>query len=256
MFMGQNVLGASKILVVVSAANELQLGNGKKHATGFFLGELIEPLEALIEANLDFDLATPNGIVPTVDRDSERWIYWKFNSSGLKKAKEFVSRDKRLKQPIPIESLSEENLKNYVGLFVPGGHGPMVDLFDHPDMAKLLMHFHSEGKPIGLICHAPVVLLSLANIKPWPYRNYSMTVFSNTEEKIAEKLFLGGTVPFYPQTELETLGAKIRTSVVPSLSHVQRDRELVTGQNPSSPRDFGAEFVRAIQDYLLNGRLN
>lgn len=253
---GQSSFANGKILVVVSAAHQLRLGNGEVHATGYFLGELVEPLEILQNEGFEFAIATPGGTRPTLDRDSERWIYWRFNSSGRLRAQEFVRSNEALSKPLTLEALKEEDLQHYVGLFVPGGHGPMVDLFNSPAMASVLMHFHRAGKPIGLICHAPVVLLSLRDIQPWPFSGYSMTVFSNIEEKIAELLFLGGPVPFYPQTELQKIGAHIETAIIPSLSFVQRDRELVTGQNPASPRQFGHEYMKALKDYLKRGRLN
>jgi hypothetical protein len=41
-----------------------------------------------------------------------------------------------------------------------------------------------------------------------------------------------------------------------STLNVWRDRELVTGQNPASPIEFGEAFVRVVQDFQQSGRLN
>lgn len=43
----------------------------------------------------------------------------------------------------------------------------------------------------GIICHAPVALLSttLVQPKPWVYEGYHMTCYSNAEEKLNEMLW-------------------------------------------------------------------
>jgi putative intracellular protease/amidase len=237
-----------KILVIISSATELPLKNEKVHPTGYFLGEFFEPITHLLEAGYDFDLATPGGIVPKVDKDSEAWLYWAFKSDALKQAQTFVAQDARMQQPMALEALSADDLANYDGLLIPGGHGPMVDLASNADLGEILLHFHTLQKPIGLICHSPVALLSLKKIDPWPFAGYTMTVFTNFEEKISERFVLGGAVPYYPQSELENLGAIVQSAKVPFTSNVVRDRELLTGQNPSSSDEFGRMFLGLLRE--------
>jgi putative intracellular protease/amidase len=57
-----------KILAFLSAARTLPLAEGKSHRTGYFLGEVMEPLFLLMRGGFDFDLATPDGTPPSLER--------------------------------------------------------------------------------------------------------------------------------------------------------------------------------------------
>ena len=68
----------NKILFVMSAADTLQLNNGKKlRQTGVFLNEFYLAYKSVTEAGYTVDFATPNGIVATIDKESINDKYWK-----------------------------------------------------------------------------------------------------------------------------------------------------------------------------------
>ena len=126
----------------------------------------------------------------------------------------------------------------------------MVDLVTSPAMGFALEHFHRREKPTALLCHAPAVLLAVSRDQPWPYHGYRMTVVSNMEERMAEKLFLGGDVSFvYPAKALQQAGALVATTAFIFKPHVIRDRELITGQNPYAGKEFGDLFVKSLKQY-------
>ena len=86
-----------------------------------------------------------------------------------------------------------------------------------------------------MICHGPIALLATKKAfpdKPFLYSGYNIAVYSNAEEKINETLWKDET-PFKAQTALEEAGCIVQDSY-PLMSKVVEDRELVTGQNPSS----------------------
>ncbi len=68
-------------------------------------------------------------------------------------------------QITPLARIRPEELS---GLIVPGGLGAAVNLCDYglqgramrvrPDVAELLLAMHTQGKPIGAICIAPVLV--------------------------------------------------------------------------------------------------
>ncbi|WP_395509580.1 DJ-1/PfpI family protein [Streptomyces racemochromogenes] len=43
---------------------------------------------------------------------------------------------------------------------LPGGHGPVVDLFQDRSLRRLLIEADRAGKIIGAVCHGPAALLS------------------------------------------------------------------------------------------------
>jgi putative intracellular protease/amidase len=56
--------------------------------------------------------------------------------------------------PVALSSLTDADLDQFDAVFVPGGHGPMVDLSDNPDAGRLLAALHRKSAPIAALCHA------------------------------------------------------------------------------------------------------
>lgn len=68
----------------------------------------------------------------------------------------------------------------------------MTDLWSNKDLGRLLLHFHEAQKPTASMCHGVVGLLATRASqpdKPWAYKGYEMTCYSNTEEKTNEAIF-------------------------------------------------------------------
>lgn len=60
---------------------------------------------------------------------------------------------------VPVDlPIAEVNPDDYIGLFVPGGYSPGF-LEKDPDAVRVTKAFLESGKPLGMVCHAPRVLL-------------------------------------------------------------------------------------------------
>ena len=59
--------------------------------------------------------------------------------------------------PVALSSLSDADLDQFDAVFVPGGHGPMVDLSGNPDAGRLLAALHRKNAPIAALCHGPEI---------------------------------------------------------------------------------------------------
>ena len=259
---------AGKILVILSAANSIPLRGGGTHKTGIFLGELTEPAEAMMKAGYELVFASPNGAAPTVDPDSYRLIYWRGSKAKLAHHKKVYSilESKGLSQPLNLEKLAADGhvLNEFVGLFIPGGHGPLVDLY-YEDMFKsknlslsmgtILKHFHEKKKPTGLICHSPTVLAVAPKVNGrWIYEGYKVTAIPRFSEWINESLpgmrVINGKVGVYPSDVLKEAGANFVYKMIPMIPYVTEDRELMTGQDPFSATLMAKRFVKKLNDYL------
>lgn len=255
-----------KILIVGSSAELFELKDGRKEPMGYYLNELAIPAQAAVEAGYEIVLVTPGGAQPVVDQHSVAAEHFGGSEDALNKARDFVSTNNGMRNPRSIRSAIDEGLDNYVGVFVPGGHPPMVDLMQDPDLGEVLRHFHTASKPTALLCHGPIaVTAAMPNAKAfrqalskgdmaaakvaaqgWQYSGYRMTIFSNDEEQYVEENILdGGKVPFYVATALEVAGGKVETKGVFEPNVVQ-DRELITGQNPPSDHAVADLFVKAL----------
>ncbi len=273
-----------KVLVVVSAAQWLEVhdahtGSEETFPTGYFLRELSDPLAAMLAAGYSVDYATVEGKVPVQDQQGNRsaWFRWPpshaFSATSRRdRALELVNNEPGLAAPIALSELGEEQLDGYVGVYVPGGHAPMMDLVNHPEMGRVLRHFHENKKPTGLICHAPIAMLSthpdaaglsvqeIATARfptrnQWIYADYRVTAASDLSEWFLERFgyIAGLRVPYYVAGTLEAAGAELDQNPIPGGPKVVRDRELVTGQNPFSSLEMGDVFTAALNEYVSQG---
>ncbi|MEV6652535.1 hypothetical protein [Streptomyces sp. NPDC051219] len=60
----------SKILFVMTGADHWTLADGTRHPTGFWAEEAVAPYEAFKAAGHEIVVATPGGVVPTLDKGS------------------------------------------------------------------------------------------------------------------------------------------------------------------------------------------
>lgn len=238
-----------KILIILTAAENITLKNGEKRKSGYFLGELTDPLEALIDEGFTFDIATPGGRVPPMDPKGLLAFYWSFNFKARRRALDWLNQSEEMKSPKNLDEMGTTDFEKYDGVLIPGGHGPTEDLRVHPKVREALFHFHENQKPTGLLCHAPVVMASAMKDGHWIYSGYEISTVSDYEEKIAECVFLRGKVSFeYPESSLRRLGARVRVTKLFVKPTATRDRELITGQNPYAGRKFGQIFVEALKE--------
>jgi putative intracellular protease/amidase len=262
----------SKILIVGSSVKTFVLKDGQKQPTGYYFNELAIPAQALVEAGYEIILVTPLGNEPVVDRHSLDASHFEGSEERFQKARDFVNMNTGLRNPRTIRSVIEEGLDNYIGVFLAGGHPPMIDLMEDPDLGTVLRHFHAESKPTALLCHAPIAVTAamkeakrfrqalvdgdtlgaMSAAHGWQYAGYRMTVFSNEEEMWAEENVLHGRVPFYVVDALRSAGAILELEGL-FVPNVVQDRELITGQNPPSDHLLAAVFIRALDLYMARG---
>jgi putative intracellular protease/amidase len=250
-----------KVLVVLSGGHLLNLKKGKVYATGYYLNELYVPLAALIEAGYTPVYTNPNGDTPSMDASSNNEKFFGGDEAKRMQALRFINDQSALHYPIKLSAIVGHT-QDYVGVFVPGGHAPMVDLIKDKNLGVILKNFHDTGRPTALICHGPMALLSampdtekynqalisgdtsalhgLAH--GWVYTGYKITVFSKTEEQQIELPQLNGYIQAYNDEALASAGADI-TNAAPWKSNIVEDRELITGQQPFSDHAFADAFL-------------
>ncbi len=256
-----------KVLILLSSENKIQLKEGKEYATGYFLNELMIPTKALLDTGYTPVIATPRGTTPVMDVHSDDASFFGGDPNALEDIKRLRDSLPTYKAPRVLADVLREGLDGYAGVFVPGGHAAMGDLTREPQIGEVLRHFHEKKKPTALICHGPLALLSAAKNPPalveaiaagdpaaqkresegFPYAGYRVTVFSKAEEQTAEQGFLQGQVRFYPDEALRAAGAVVQTAD-PWKSHVVRDREVITGQQPNSDGELAKVLVEALRE--------
>ena len=243
-----------KVLVLVSSGRGLPLKDGKVYTgAGYYLNELTVPVRALMKEGYEITFANPKGNAPQVDVHSEVADFFGGDAAKLQDYMLFRDGLAGLRDPKRIADVIASGLDQYDAVFVPGGHGPMIDLLEDPDAGTVLRHFHETSKTTAVLCHGPIALLAAlpnakevvgalragdeagarAKAKGWIYAGYKMTIFSTAEEQQREPLEIGGKVFFYPDVALRAAGGDVSV-IAPWKSYTQQDRELISGQNPFS----------------------
>lgn len=259
---------AGNVLIVLSDSGHLDLKDGKVFATGFYLNELMQPVQALLDAGHEITFATPKGMAPSVDRTSIDKMYFGGDEAAMKDSEKqlaelgLMSSDKS--PVISLARVEQIGYDHFDAVYVPGGHAPMQDLLVSSELGNLLTYFHENGKTTALACHGPIALLStlpdaqefVAEFETagtataqtdWIYAGYKFTVFSNREEEMAKGLLGGGEMKFYPQDALTQAGSRFSQADEAFSAHVVTDRELITGQNPASALAVAHELLNRLK---------
>ncbi len=232
----------ANILMVVSAADSLTMRDGSEHPTGYWAEELVVSHQSLINAGHTVHIATPGGVKPTVDQVSLAAEA----AGGQERADGFRNYidaiDAELSAPLVLADVDADS---YDAVVMPGGHGPMADLFEDGDLGLLLVAADKAGKIIAPFCHGPAGLLSAkASDGSYAFAGRRLTVFTDEEE------LNGGTgpnTPWFVEEELKDKGAIIENGAAWS-SNVVRDRNLISGQNPQSSEDVTKEVIKALAE--------
>jgi putative intracellular protease/amidase len=217
------------ILIVTTSASMLP----PNHPTGLWLEEFAVPYDHFIAHGAHVTVASPlGGAVPLDPRtepdDRDRIRYF-----GALRA---------LQSSHTLAGIDDSF---FDGLFIPGGHGPVVDLVHDRDLHRLIAGFEEDGKFIGAVCHGPAALLEVRGSDGhYLVRDRRLTGFSNLEERLAG---MHAKVPFLLEDELKKRGARYDSALLPMTSHVIRDGNLITGQNPASSAGVAHEFLEGLQ---------
>jgi putative intracellular protease/amidase len=239
--MGGSTYGRSmaKILFVITGADHWTLADGTKHPTGYWAEEAVAPYEAFKAAGHEITVATPGGVVPTVDQGS---LAAEVNG-GQENADRIagvIAAATEIQHPIRIEDV---HLDDYAAVYYPGGHGPLEDLAVDAVSGELLTRALQSGKPLGVVCHAPAALL--AAVQPDgtnSFAGYRIAAFTNAEETQAG---LADKAKWLLQDRLTEAGVQVQVGE-PWAPKVVVDRNLVTGQNPASSAPLAVELLKKL----------
>ncbi|MFF8847314.1 type 1 glutamine amidotransferase domain-containing protein [Streptomyces sp. NPDC015127] len=230
----------SKILMVVSGADSLELADGSSHPTGFWAEEVAASHEVLRAAGHDVTIATPGGVRPTADPISLDARGGVEEADARRFAAYLEAIDGELAAPLDLAKVSADD---YDAVYIPGGHAPMTDLADNADLGRLLNDADRGGSLVAALCHGLAALLSARREDgSFTFAGREVTSFSDEEERQGG---LGDRSPYFVESRLRELGAKVTTGPAWS-STVVEDGNLISGQNPQSSADTARRVVGAL----------
>ena len=172
--------------------------------------------EKFIAEGCTVDIATPGGIVPTIDPHSMNpGVVGQENVDHFSRYLESIAE--RLAHPLVLADIDG---RRYDAIVIPGGHGPVEDLYGQ---AALLAARDSTGD--------------------WLLKGRAMTSFSDEEEV---ELGTADNAPWLLADTLRKTGARYERG--PNWgAYVVRDGNLLTGQNPASSAPLAEAVLAALR---------
>eukprot|EP01099_Mayorella_cantabrigiensis_P000043 TRINITY_DN1023_c0_g1_i1.p1 TRINITY_DN1023_c0_g1~~TRINITY_DN1023_c0_g1_i1.p1 ORF type:complete len:234 (-),score=46.29 TRINITY_DN1023_c0_g1_i1:56-757(-) len=217
--------------VLLVFTNHEELGVTRKQ-TGYYLPEAAHPYHVFTENGFRVDFVSPKGGKVPLDKGS--WFDFK-DDPVCKSFLNSASVLAKLNNTLPISAVNPDN---YSTIFFVGGHGPMWDIAQDSDVARVAARIYENGGVVSAVCHGPAGLVPIRiNGEPL-VKGKKVACFSNSEEEIVHACEI---VPFLLESKLREQGA-IYSKAAPWNPHVVGDQRVFTGQNPAS----GAPLAEAI----------
>ena len=217
-----------RALIVATSCNRLPSG----HPTGLWAEEFAIPCLALVDAGVEVVVASPAGGAVPIDEKSK---------PSADEARDWAPALSALQTTLRLDDVKDQSFDL---VFLPGGHGPLVDLATDATLQALLSRQDAAGKLIAAVCHGPAGLLHVRRSDGSPLlQGRRVTGFTDTEERLAG---LHEKVPFLLEDAMKAAGADFHSAMLPMLSHVERDGHLITGQNPKSSHAIGQAMLQAL----------
>ncbi|MFT6579495.1 MAG: putative intracellular protease/amidase [Zhongshania sp.] len=219
--------------VLIPVTNHANLGETDQ-ANGTYSPELTHALHVLLEAGLDYDIASiKGGKAPLYGTDIEGDTV----NEAILNNEEFQNR---INNTLPV---SQINIDDYAAVFYPGGFGLLSDLATNEDFAKLSATHYENGGILAAVCHGPGALLPITlSTGEKLLASKSVTGFTREEEIDYGTL---ADVPFLLEESLARSAARY-SKVQPWGVFVVEDERVITGQNPSSARAVGEALVKQL----------
>lgn len=226
--------------MVLTGATVWTMKDGTAHPTGFWGEEFIKPHRAFVAAGFDVSIATPGGVVPTVDPLSLSDAY--YSAEDITDQKSYLAdRAGDFARALRVEDLTKDD---WDIVFQVGGHGPMQDLAVHPTIGSLYASvLADESKILAGVCHGPAAFLSATDADgKWVFRGRRLTAFSNEEETAAT---FAGNAPWLLEDRLRLAGALYEA--LPAWSvHIVEDGNLMTGQQQATSEALANRIVERV----------
>lgn len=214
---------AQHILMIVTNYGDID----SDHRTGLWLEEFAAPYETFKDQGYEVTVVSPNGGEVPVDPNSE--------------SDQWADTRKLLND---TKALDMVHSKDFDAVFLPGGHGTMFDFPDNDTLQKLIAQFYENDKVVSSVCHGPAAFtnVTLSDGRPM-VSGKTITAFTNEEESGTG---LQSVMPFLLESKLREQGANVVVEQ-PYADHIERDGNLITGQNPPSSKSTAEAVIKALE---------
>lgn len=225
-----------KILVVETNTTNFPNTN---QLTGLWLGESAEFVAVMQKAGYKVDYVSPKGKYVPIDPRSMKSSYIDQDTLTLYQDRDYQTRG--LADTMVPDDIQPQD---YAAIYYTGGHGVMWDFPHNEQLQKLSLAIYQNGGYLCSVCHGIAGLLNL-KLPDGKYliAGKNITGFTTTEELLSGNY---KKVPFLNEKVAEAHGANFKKER-PFKSFAVRDGQLITGQNPQSPKAVAKQLIAALK---------
>ncbi|MGN4990680.1 MULTISPECIES: glyoxalase III HchA [Aeromonas] len=224
--------GRWKILLIGADERYLPTDNGTLFSTGNHPVETLLPMYHLDKAGFAFDVATLSG-------NPVKFEWWAMPGEDKEVLGLYAKYQAQFRQPAKLADLLKDALaadSDYIGVFIPGGHGALMGLPESAEVKALLEWAMANDRFIISLCHGPAALLAVAN--PETFAGYKICAFPDELDAQTPAIgYMPGHLTWKFGEKLKEIGFEIVNNGISG--EVCRDRNLLTGDSPLAGNNLG-----------------
>ena len=237
--------GRWKVLVVGADERYLMTDNGTMFSTGNHPVETLLPMYHLDKAGFAFDIATLSG-------NPVKFEFWAMPSEDEEVKGLFSKFRGQFKQPLKLADVVKDALgedSDYIGVFIPGGHGALIGLPESDDMKAVLEWALANDKFIISLCHGPAAFLAA---KGGPsFSGYKICAFPDAlDAQTPDMGYMPGHLTWKFGEQLTSMGFEIVNDNISG--ETCQDRKMLTGDSPLAGNGLGKLAAKALLDAVGN----
>ncbi|GGH62155.1 protein deglycase HchA [Frigidibacter albus] len=224
--------GRWKILVIGSDQKYLKMANGTWFSTGNHPVETLLPMYHLAKAGFGFDIATVSGAAVEFE-------HWAMPTEDAAVQGFYQSWLGKFDQPRTLADVVATSLgpdSDYIGVFIPGGHGALMGLPEDPNVKAVLQWAASHNRFVISLCHGPAAFLALG--KDNPFRGRKICAFADRVDAHTPKIgYMPGKLTWKFGEHLTAQGFTITNKLISGATC--KDGRLLTGDSPLASNALG-----------------
>lgn len=227
---------SKQILHVVTNVSHYE---NPSEATGLWLSELTHAYHVFAEAGYQQKIVSPKGGLSPLEPRSLKF------PSYNKSAKAWKTDEAKMALLASTASPDEIDAGDFDAIYFTGGHAVMFDFPDSQGLQRITREIYERGGIVSSVCHGYCGLLN-TKLSDGSHlvAGRKLTGFAWSEEVLAR---VNKLVPYNAEDEMKKRGARYEKGLIPFVSYVVVDGQLVTGQNPGSAKATAKKVVSALE---------
>lgn len=197
----------------------------------------------LDKASFSFDVATLSG-------NPVKFELWAMPSEDKEVIELFAKYRDQFKKPlrladVVIKALGDDS--DYIGVFIPGGHGALIGLPESEAMKCVLEWAVENDKFIISLCHGPAAFLAVGNNPQ--FSGYKICAFPDDLDAQTPSIgYMPGHLTWKFGEKLKAIGFEIVNTDISGATY--QDRKILTGDSPFAGNALGKLAASALLEEI------